>query len=194
MASSRLRTIFPCDRMKDFLVHITTVARQRNLPFLLVGGNAVILYGVPRFTRDIDLLITDQYRDAWQTLMLENGYQLFHRVHAFDQYEPKEKKGGSTPGVDFMLVDENVWLKLMKEARWIDAGEDHQIQVPSPLHFIAMKLTAASSPSRRQNAQDLSDVAALMKRQGLDLNHPDVYATVMKYGGSSLLEQLRKWL
>ncbi len=29
------------------------------MPFLVVGGNAVILLGIPRFTRDIELLITD---------------------------------------------------------------------------------------------------------------------------------------
>lgn len=180
--------------MKDFLLHLASTARQRNLPFLVVGGNAVILYGVPRFTRDIDFLITDKHRNSWQQLMEENGYHLYHRIHAFDQYEPVLKTDGATPGVDFMLVDEAVWLKLIQEAQSVGVGAERQLQVPSPLHLIAMKLAAASSPLRKQSAQDLSDVAALIKLQGLSLKHPELHATILKHGGSATLEHLHRLL
>ncbi|NJK92203.1 MAG: hypothetical protein HC904_10460 [Blastochloris sp.] len=118
--------------MKFFLQHLLRTAQDEGLPFLIVGGNALILLGVPRFTRDIDLLITDAYRQAWQNVMEKLGYQLFHRVHAFDQYETIHKEGGSSPGVDFMMVDEAVWLKLLEASapwNWCRA-----FQSPCPIH------------------------------------------------------------
>ena len=53
--------------MKDTLRLLAQIAQTHQLPFLLIGGNAVIRYGIPRFTRDIDLLIPDTHEKAWLT-------------------------------------------------------------------------------------------------------------------------------
>lgn len=34
--------------------------------YLLIGDNAVIAYGVPRFTRDLDFVIPDREENGWR--------------------------------------------------------------------------------------------------------------------------------
>jgi hypothetical protein len=41
--------------MKSTLSAVLSAAHRRDLPCLLIGGNAVILLGFPRMTLDIDL-------------------------------------------------------------------------------------------------------------------------------------------
>lgn len=180
--------------MKYFLQKLLRSAQDGGLSYLIVGGNAVILLGVPRFTRDIDLLITDTHRQAWQSLMEKLGYQLFHRVDAFDQYEPVQKEGGGTPGVDFMLVDESVWLKLVEASRSVELVPGFSVPVPDPLHLIAMKLQAANAPHRKRDAQDFSDIVGLLKAFNMELSQPVVRDTILKYGGPQAIPRLQNML
>jgi hypothetical protein len=180
--------------VKHFLQTLVEAAQQKNLAFLVVGGNAVILLGVPRFTRDIDLLITDKDRDAWRQLVENLGYYLYHRAHAFDQFESIDKKELNKPGIDFMLVDEPVWQKLNEASRRVELSPGLLIPVPDPLHLIAMKLQASQSPHRKRDAQDLSDVAQLMKLFKMELNQPLIRDTLIKHGGESVLSRLEKML
>ena len=47
---------------------IAARAAAEGLPFLAIGGNAVIAYGYPRMTRDLDLLAREDDRRARDTL------------------------------------------------------------------------------------------------------------------------------
>ena len=47
-------------RQPDFARLLATIAREakgRNLPFMMVGGQAVLMHGAPRLTHDIDLTL-----------------------------------------------------------------------------------------------------------------------------------------
>ena len=145
--------------MNTALVEIAEAART----FLLVGGHAVILWGVPRFTRDIDLLITDAHRSAWYDLISSLGYKRFHKVDAFEQFEAAGK-----PGLDLMLVDSSTWEKLHPAATQVELDQGASASIPGVLHLIAMKLHASKNPKRRADATDLQDVIALIKRHPID--------------------------
>jgi hypothetical protein len=177
--------------MIETLQTLVQAAREQKLPFLLVGGNAVILFGVSRMTMDIDFLITDVHRESWQTLMESHGYRLFHRAPAFDQYEPRVK-GGSFPGVDFMLVDPEVWRKLEASAYTTELVPGVPVPLPSPLHLIAMKLQAARNPHRKRGALDYQDISGLLEAQKLDLNDATVEAAILRHGGPSALDRLKQ--
>ena len=52
--------------MQETLRRIIEAAEARNLPFLLIGGNAMILIGYIRNTVDIDLLVESEKRsNGW---------------------------------------------------------------------------------------------------------------------------------
>ena len=95
--------------MQETLRKILSSADERNLPFLLIGGNAVILYGHPRNTIDLDLLIPQSKRSAWLDLVHGLGFRLHHGTDAFVQLEPASREGAP---IDLMLVDERTWELL----------------------------------------------------------------------------------
>jgi hypothetical protein len=70
------------------VVEILRRAQQENLPCLLVGGHAVILYQIPRFTRDIDFLVPDEAVQPWVDFLQRLQYRIYHRADAFVQLEP----------------------------------------------------------------------------------------------------------
>ncbi len=76
--------------------------------FLLIGGNAVIAYGVPRFTRDVDLVIPERDELAWRSMMGAAGFEMIHGTQAFVQFLDFDR---IKPRVDLMIVDESTWGK-----------------------------------------------------------------------------------
>lgn len=103
--------------MKEEVSAILQLASERNLPSLLIGGNAMILLGYLRNTADLDLLVPDQSRSQWLDLPRELGYRFFHGTPAFAQFEAPAAGG---PPVDLMFVDDATWEKLFAGAREVD--------------------------------------------------------------------------
>ena len=71
MASHRLPDL------AAFLARLTRALNEHHLPFMLIGGQAVLLHGRPRLTEDIDITLgvsPDQLgvvRDVCERLRLE---------------------------------------------------------------------------------------------------------------------------
>jgi hypothetical protein len=103
------------------VVEILKRAQQETLPCLVVGGHALILYQVPRFTRDIDFVVPDEAVERWLDFLQRLQYRVYHRTDAFIQLEPATP--GSLPPVDLMIVDEPTWTKLQAKAESRDAGD-----------------------------------------------------------------------
>src|SRR2546430_521152 len=97
-----------------FIATLAGRAAEAELPFLLIGGNAVIAYGYPRHTQDIDLLIRDTDRRAWDALIVPLGFRQYHIHRSFHMYSPTS---AGRPPVDFMLVDVGTFEKLSAGAR-----------------------------------------------------------------------------
>jgi hypothetical protein len=79
--------------MQEILRRIIEAAEARNLLFLLIGGNAMILLGYIRNTVDIDLLVESEKRSKWLDLMSELGLHFLHGTGAFAQFEPAKSIG-----------------------------------------------------------------------------------------------------
>lgn len=172
------------------VVEILKRAQQEKLPGLLVGGHAVILYQVPRFTRDVDFAIPEEAAERWVGFLQRLSYRVYHRTAAFIQLEPATT--GSMPPADLMLVDEETWAKLSAKAQERDAGEGIRLRVPHPWHLIAMKLTAAKSTSRRAGSSDWSDIFDLLRTCKIDLDDPDFRRMVVQSGGEEALRRMEE--
>jgi len=140
--------------MKNTLRALFSAARERELPSLLIGGNAIVLLGLPRMTVDIDLLVPDGKRPQWLDLMRDLGFRLIHGTAAFAQFQPGPD--GMAP-VDLMFVDEPTWKDLDAQARE-EILADQPVRVPRVEHLIALKLHAAISPTRSGAEQDWQDI------------------------------------
>lgn len=156
---------------------------------MLIGGHAIILYGIPRFTRDIDLCVPDTHEKAWRAAMRRLGYRFVHGTNAFLQFTGDSD--AMLPPVDMMLVDTATWEKLLANARRPAGASGPPLDVPAPEHLVAMKLQAAASPHRRTGASDWSDVAGLVHACAIDLDDPAFRAIVEKFGGASAWPRLK---
>lgn len=175
--------------VRETLLFLTEEAQKLEMnEFLLIGGNAVIAYGVPRFTRDVDFVIPERVKNVWRSFLEDLGFQLIHGTQAFLQFEDQEN---SKPRVDLMVVDENTWEKLNARAYVLELGESISAEVAAPDHIIAMKLAACQSPHRRSDAIDWSDVVELTIRRGFDPENDQEFSDlVLRYGGELLLGKL----
>lgn len=172
------------------VVEILKRAQAEELPCLLVGGHAVILYAVPRFTRDIDFLIPDDAVERWLEFLQRLRYRVYHRTGAFIQLEPATP--GSMPPIDLMLADESTWGKLLEKAQQRDAGEGMHLPVPHPWHLIAMKLAAAQSSTRRAGASDWPDIFDLLRTCEVDLHDREFREIVLQFGGEEALRRMEE--
>ncbi len=181
----------PPNPILDALVKLGTQAEARKLPYLLVGGNAVINYGIIRLTRDIDFLIPESTVKEWRNFLEKAGYHCFHTTPAFCQFEPQ---GDNLAPVDLMIVDASTWTKLFEKAERMAITDTYSPHLPAAIHLIAMKLTAWQNPHRREDAQDWSDIVKLIRKLDIDLKQAEVSEMIVRYGGKNALSQLEKAL
>jgi hypothetical protein len=172
---------------------ITAILRragERGLPSLLIGGNAVILYGFLRTTADLDLLAPEEARTSWFNLMRDLGYRFFHGVPAFAQFEGPER---AWPPVDLMFVEAATWRKLCEGTREMEiAGE--AVRLPKPEFLVALKLHAAASDSRDRKEADWEDIRQIVRHCALNPAEPDFRQIILRYGGSAALTRIEGFL
>ncbi len=142
--------------MEKEITAILRRASERGLPSLLIGANALIAFGYIRNTIDLDLLVPEHDRTRWLDLLGTLGYRLFNGSDAFAQFESAERTG--TP-VDLMFVDQSTWEKLTQGAPTL---------LPRPEYLVALKLHAASSPTRSKPELDREDIRQIIQTCGLD--------------------------
>jgi len=175
--------------MQPTLLRLIEAADSRGLPFLLIGGHAVILTGFPRNTIDIDLLVQASKRSVWLDLMCSMGFRLFHGTDVFAQFEPGDEEGFP---VDFMFVDETTWTRLSEQPVTARIG-GMDVQLPRPEHLVALKLHAASSPGRSKPESDWEDIRQIVRVCRLDASEPEFRGIVLRYGGEKALDRIRSF-
>ena len=162
-------------------------AALKGLPFLIIGGNAVIAYGYPRMTSDVDLLVRDTDRRAWDELILPLGYRPHQIQRAFHMYTPLSRE---FPPVDLMLVDRATFEKLSADAtETVLAGET--VRLPSLRHLIALKLHALRSGQAHRKERDMGDVLQLVQLNQVDLASPDYAEIVARYATPALAAEIQ---
>jgi hypothetical protein len=170
----------------DALLRLALQAESAGLPYLIIGGNAMAHYGLPRFTRDIDFLIPQSHAQNWTDMLKKEGYECYSEAGAFMQFEYPLQ---ALAPVDLLLVNEETWQKLYASARHEPIEEGALAWWPLPLHLIALKLHAWRSPHRENRQQDWQDLTGLMRQFQLNPKNPEVTEIILRYGGESALQK-----
>jgi len=121
--------------------------------------------------------------------MRDLGFRLLHGMEAFAQFEPVTEE--YVP-VDLMFVDKQTWEKLNAEARPGSVAEN-QVRVPRVEHLIALKLHAASSPSRSKPETDWEDIRQIMQICKLNPDDPEFRTMILRYGGQKALDRVESF-
>ena len=167
---------------------ITQKAAEAGLPFLVIGGYAVMAHGFVRATDDLDLLVQRTRRDHWRRLLEGLGMTVYREAPAFTQFNPPP---GARLPVDLMFVADGGFEQMRASAEPANVG-GVSFGVVSLLHLIALKCHAIQHGKSLRRVKDTDDLIQLIIINGLDLNGPELRATVLKHGDHELYEKLRR--
>jgi hypothetical protein len=163
-------------------------AADAGLPFLVIGGYAVMAHGFVRATDDLDLLVQNDRRDQWRGLVERLGLKVRQEAAAFVQFDALP--GGGLP-VDLMLVSEAVFDQMRAEAQPATVA-GVTFGVVSLLHLFALKCHAIKHGKPLRRIKDTEDLIQLIGINRLDLNEPGLRATILKHGTQELYEKLQR--
>jgi predicted nucleotidyltransferase len=170
----------------SFFADLCQRAAAANLPFLLIGGHAVIAYGYARQTVDLDLMVRVNERRQWDELITASGYRLHQVTRAFHMYNPIDR---SLPPLDLMMVDAGTFEKLSRGAT-DQRVQGSTVRVPALAHLIALKLHALRSGAEHRYEKDMGDVVILVQVNQVDLASPEYVGILDRYATAAIRTEL----
>jgi len=181
--------LLPGDRDSIF-GQLVSQAAAGGLPFLLIGGNAVVGHGYQRMTRDIDLLVHDRDRAAWDSLITGLGYGRYDTRDAFHMYHAPAR---GHPPLDLMFVDASTFAKL---SAYPATCVLHQVEIPIPRlsHLLALKLHALKGGAAHRYERDMGDVVELIRINRVDLADPEFTAIFDRYATEPIRREVERRL
>jgi hypothetical protein len=156
------------------------------LPFLVIGGFAVIAHGYQRTTMDLDLLIRRTHADQWTDALKRIGYDLAYAHQTFARYR-------SSRGIDLdvMYVNDETFDGMFA-ASMPTQFQGVPVKVPSLEHLLALKLHVSKQELRHRRLYDWDDIVTLVVQNKVDLRESRWRAVFEKYGTLELYEKVRR--
>jgi predicted nucleotidyltransferase len=169
---------------------------QKQIPFCLIGAMALGIYGLPRYTSDIDLLTELRHWPDIYSIMEKLGYECFQKTDMFAQFDSELGVYGK---VDFMFVSTRDGKDILMRSISIEDEIFGNIPVIQPSDYVILKLMAiANNPDR--SVKDESDLSGFF-----DLHQKNLLATYFdpldvdkimlfadRFGQRRLIEKYRK--
>jgi hypothetical protein len=171
----------------SFFALIDWEARSRKLPYLIIGGYAVIAHGYPRLTFDYDFAIERSRQSEWLACLGALGYVVHHDGGAFLQLSSNQH----AEPVDLMLLNDSTFTKLFASSVEKPAG-GALVRFPSVEHLIALKVHALQHTHTRRFMKDFQDVVELVLRNKINLADTSIQDMFTKYGNHELYEKVRR--
>lgn len=166
---------------------IATRAGGASIPFLVIGGYAVFAHGYVRATDDLDLIVQRGQRAQFGKLLCDLGMSVTNDAANFLQFNSPD---GAGMDVDLMFVSDEVFSRLEQTAVETKVAET-PVRVVSLLHLIALKCHALQHSNSVRRLKDMDDLIQLILINRLDLNEPEIRATILKHGNVEIYEKLR---
>ena len=147
------------------LARLSTDLEEHGIDYMVIGAVALLAHGYPRFTEDIDLVMTAE------------GLQKFHEELVGLGYAP------AFPGARKRLrsTADNVSIEVMTTGEYPGDGKPKPVSMPAPaeasteidgIRFVTLEklieLKLASGISAADRVKDLADVQELIKIRSLD--------------------------
>ena len=146
-------------RLRNVLTMIHESLSERGIAHALIGAMALALYGMPRYTADIDLLSEERWRKDILGLMKESGFNCFQDAEAFAQFD---SESGAYGRIDFMFVHTDDGRAILDRAIMVDDDSLGTISVVEPTDYAVLKLMAIANNPAREN-RDIADLEVLFK-------------------------------
>ena len=151
-------TMVESQKLANMLSIISNSLLQEQIPFCLIGAMALGVYGLPRYTSDIDLLAEEKQWPKIAPLMGRLGYECYQKSDFFAQFDSELGVYGK---VDFMFVSTEDGRNILKRRVLVEDEVFGSIPVIQPSDYIILKLMAiANNPHR--SIKDESDISSFL--------------------------------
>lgn len=154
-------------RLNKTLALLTSELEEHGIHYAVIGAAALLAHGYPRFTEDIDLLMTREGLEKFHAELIGLGY-----APAFPG--AKKKLRSTRDGVS---------IEVMTTGEFPGDGKPKPVSMPDPVtasteidgvRFVTLEklieLKLASGISAPHRLKDLADVQELIKVKNLDAN------------------------
>ena len=150
-------------KLPDILKMITDNLTKDQVPYALIGALALSLYGLPRFTADIDLLTEGRFWSLISRTMGKLGYTCYQKTKSFAQFDSEL---GVLGKIDFMFVNTQEGKNIIKKSVLVNSELMGSHPVIQPTEYIILKLMEiANNPDRcSKDEGDILSVFELHKK------------------------------
>jgi predicted nucleotidyltransferase len=166
---------------EKILSKIGAVLKKHNIPYMIIGGQAVLLYGEPRLTRDIDITlgVNTEYVDELLKVIRELSLKpIPENIKLFVQQTMVLPALEETTGirVDFIFSFTTYEIEAIKRARKITIM-GQEVCFASPEDVIVHKIFAG-------RPRDIEDVRSIILKN-LDIDTQYIRRWLKKFDKSS---------
>jgi hypothetical protein len=148
----------PTGKLNKVLEIISRKLTQNKIHFAVIGAIALSMYGFPRFTSDIDLLMEGRFWPELDSIMQRLGYSCYQKTDAFAQFESEL---GSMGYIDIMFVNTPDGLNILHRSIIVEDELLGRIPVVQPTDYVILKMMAiANNPDR--SIKDEADLTAFI--------------------------------
>lgn len=179
---------------RHLLIRVTGILDSLKIPYLVTGGIAVLIWGRPRFTADIDIVVElrrSHLKDLVKKLrdLGEDGY--IDKISAEQALLSKGEfnfiNGETGVKVDFWILRNDLFDKSRLDRRIAKEILGKKVYFSSPEDLILIKLKWYKDS---QSSRQLEDVESILKISGgeLDMNYLKNWAA--RLGVSETLNNL----
>ena len=146
-------------KLRNILVMLHQHFSEKGVPHALIGAMALALYGMPRYTADIDLLSDVHQRKTLLNVMGALGFDCFQDTDNFLQFDSEMGVYGK---IDFMLVHTDEGRAVLERAILVYDDSFGEVPVVQPTDYAVLKLMAIANNPDRKN-RDAADLESLFK-------------------------------
>lgn len=179
---------------RKLLVQIAQILERLNIPYLITGGVAVLVWGRPRFTADIDIVVELKTSDAPK---LERALMELSKAGYIDK-ESIEKAilqegefnfidGETGVKVDFWILKRTAFDISRLKRRVFKEILGQKIYFTSPEDLILIKLLWHK---KSESSRQLEDVESILKISGSELDMQYLKMWAFRLGVAETLETL----
>jgi len=153
--------------LNNTLTQLTSDLKEHGIDYMIIGAVALLAHGYPRFTEDIDLVLTPEGLEAFHRELIGLGY-----VPAFPGARKKMRS-----------TQDGVSIQVMITGEYPGDGKPKPVAMPEPslasieidgVQFVTLEklieLKLASGMTAPDRLKDLADVQELIKIRSLQKN------------------------
>jgi hypothetical protein len=171
--------------LQGTLAQVSSDLKRHGIDYMVIGAVALLAYGYPRFTEDIDLVLTSEGLEAFHRELIGLGY-----VPAFPGAKKRLRSTREGVSIEVILAGEYPGDGRPKPVSFpvpaTSSTEIDGVKIVTLEKLIELKL--ASGMTAPDRLKDLADVQELIKLRGLNL---DFATTLNPYVREKFLELCR---